>query len=253
MKSVNRDKAGKQDPKHSDHPWVAGYWLKNVKLVVMGGATIGLLLGLVAVWQVSDRFLGIVGSFFKPTQSAPKVDIQSVIVQQMRDARELTTAVFTMQAVVPASQDATLGGWVVGTTKLLYIAQGEVRVGVDLGQLKPDNVQVAGDQVRVLLPPPRILDSKIDVNRSRVYDYNRGVLNLGPDVAPQLQTLAQQQALKTIVTTACTNGVLEDANSRAKLVVTQLLTTAGHKAVTVDTQPGSAQECPTAPVKSLQP
>ena len=59
-----------------------------------------------------------------PAPPEPKVEIQSVVVQQVRDVSELTTAVFTMQAVVPTSQDATLNGFVIGTTRLLYIAYG---------------------------------------------------------------------------------------------------------------------------------
>jgi hypothetical protein len=86
------------------------------------------------------------------------------------------------------------------------------------------------------------LDSKIDVNKSSVYDYNRGFLGLGPDVAPQLQTIAQRETLKKIQKAACDQGILKQANDRAELVVEKLLSTAGHKQVLVKTQapvPGS--------------
>ena len=166
-----------------------------------------------------------------------------MVIQQVREASELTTAVFTMQAVVPTNQDTAIGGWVIGSTKLLYVAQGEVKAGVDLSKLSATNVKVVDDRVQILLPPPQILTSKIDVNRSKVYDYNRGFLGLGPDTAPQLQTLAQQKALQTIVTTACDDGLLQRANDRAKFVVTQLLATSGHKGAIVETQPPAAQAC----------
>jgi hypothetical protein len=104
-------------------------------------------------------------------------------------------------------------------------------------------VQVEGDRMQIQLPPPQLLDRKIDVSRSNVYDYNRGTFGLGPDVAPELQALAQQQALTKIVEAACTDGVLEKANDRAKLVVTQLITTAGYQNVTVVTQPPQAGNC----------
>jgi hypothetical protein len=73
-----------------------------------------------------------------------------------------------MEAVVPTSQDRKLGEYVIGTTRLLYIAYGEVKAGVDLSELKADNVQIVNDTILLRLPPPRILDSKIDVNRSKV-------------------------------------------------------------------------------------
>ncbi|HEY9750701.1 MAG TPA: DUF4230 domain-containing protein, partial [Allocoleopsis sp.] len=130
-----------------------------------------------------------------------------------------------------------------GTTKLLYIAYGEVRAGVDLDQLQPQDVVVNNEVVQIRLPPPRLLDAKIDVTRSQVYDYNRGLLGLGPDVAPNLQALAEQQALKKIVATACREGVLQKANDRAQQVVSQLLRTTGHLQVVITTQPPLPEAC----------
>jgi hypothetical protein len=137
-----------------------------------------------------------------------------------------------------------VGGYVIGTTKLLYVAYGEVRAGVNLGQLKAEDVTVADNTLRLRLPPPQILDGKIDVNRSQVYDYNRGFLGLGPDTGPQLQTVAEQEALKKIVASACADKLLEKANDRAKLVVTQLLSTTGYQQVIIETQPPAPSACP---------
>jgi hypothetical protein len=218
-------------------------WLKNITLMLAGGlAVAGLMVGLEAV-RTGDRLLTTITNLLTNPQPDPAVNVQTVVIQQIRNASELTTAVFTMQAVVPTSQDAVLHGFVVGTTRLLYIAHGEVQAGVDLSQLNSQNIQVSGDRIRLQLPPPRILNSKIDVNRSRVYDYDRGFFSLGPDTAPELQSLAQQEALKKVVQTACTNGILEQARDRANLVVTQLLNGAGYKSVIVESQPVSQEQC----------
>lgn len=225
-------------------PHGRGYFFGNVGWMLTGGlAATALVVGF-GGWRLGDRVFSVVQNLFQPAQPAPKVDIQAVVVQQVRGVSELTTAVFTMQAVVPTSQDATFNGFVIGTTKLLYIAYGEVRAGVDLHSLTPANVQMTSSNMQIQLPPPQILDRKIDVSRSKVYDYSRGTFGLGPDVAPELQGLAQQEALKKIVEAACTDGVLEKANDRAKLVVTQLLTTAGYQNVTVVTQPPLSDNCP---------
>ena len=220
-------------------------FLSSVGWMLAGGMTVAALLVGFGGWRLGDRAFSFMQNLWHPAPPAPKVDIQSVVVQQVRGVSELTTAVFTMQAVVPTSQDASFNGFVIGTTKLLYIAYGEVRAGVDLHSLTPANVQVTGSSLQIQLPPPQLLDRKIDISRSNVYDYSRGTLGLGPDVAPALQALAQQEALKKIVEAACTDGVLEKANDRAKLVVTQLLTTAGYQNVTVVTQPPPAASCPT--------
>lgn len=225
-----------------------GYLLQNVGWMLMGGVAVAALLGGLGVWRMGDRLFSTVQHLFTPTQPTPSVDVQSVVVQRVQSVSELTTAVFTMQAVVPTRQDAAFNGFVIGTTKLLYIAYGEVRAGVNLQSLTTANVQVAGDRVQIQLPPPQLLDRKIDVNRSSVYDYNRGTFGFGPDVAPTLQALAQQEALKKIVEAACTNGVLEKANDRARLVVTQLLTTTGYPNVVVVTQPPVPGSCLASPL-----
>jgi hypothetical protein len=216
--------------------------LRNLMLMTTGGAVLIALLFGVGVLRSGTRFFEGLNAMFNAPPPKPEVDVRSLIVSQVRGASELTTAVFTMEAVVPTRQDRNLGGYTLGTTTLLYIAYGEVRAGIDLQDLKPDDVQVVNNTIQLKLPPPRILDSKIDVNRSTVYDYDRGFLSLGPDVAPQLQMLAQRETLKKIVTAACSNGVLAQANDRSQLVVEKLLNTAGYKQVEVKTQsplPGS--------------
>lgn len=215
---------------------------RNLMLMTTGGAVLLAVVFGVGVWRSGTRFFEGLNAMFNVPQPKPEVDVRSLIVSQVRGASELTTAVFTMEAVVPTRQDRNLGGYTLGTTTLLYIAYGEVRAGVDLKDLKPEDVQVVNNTIQLKLPPPRILDSKIEVNRSSVYDYDRGFLGLGPDVAPQLQMLAQRETLKKILTAACSNGVLTQANDRAQLVVEKLLNTAGYKAVEVKTQspqPGS--------------
>ncbi|HEY9650471.1 MAG TPA: DUF4230 domain-containing protein [Coleofasciculaceae cyanobacterium] len=218
--------------------------LRNLMMMSTGGMVlIAVILG-IGLLRQGNRFFEGLKAVFNVETTSPQADITSLIVRQIRGASELTTAVFTMEAVVPARQDRSLAGYKIGTTTLLYIAYGEVRAGVDLKELGTNNVQVVNNNVQLQLPPPRILDSKIDVNRSRVYDYDRGFLGLGPDTAPQLQMFAQQETLKRIVTAACSQGVLQQANDRAELVVTQLLNTAGYKNVEITTQspkPGTCQ------------
>lgn len=222
---------------------ITSWLLKNLMLMSTGGIVLIALIFGIGMWRSGTRFFEGIQAVFNAPPAKPQVDVRSLVVNKVRGASELTTAVFTMEAVVPTRQDRKLAGYTVGTTTLLYIAYGEVRAGVDLKDLKADNVKVINDTIQLQLPPPRILDSKIDVNRSSVYDYDRGFLGLGPDTAPQLQTLAQQETLKKIVTTACQSNLLAQANDRAQLVVEKLLNTAGYKQVEVKTQAPQPGTC----------
>jgi hypothetical protein len=222
--------------------------MKVVGFLLSGGSTILGLVLLIGLWQMGDGFIGKLTAFLAGPKAEPKVDVRSVVIKQVQDASELTTAIFTMEAVVPTQQDSTMGSFVLGTTKLLYIAHGQVRAGVDLSQIRPESIVVEGDRLKLKLPAPKLLDSKVDVNRSSVYDYSRGNLGLGPDVGTTLQTLAQQKALVKIVETACSEGILNKASERAKFVVGQLVKVPPYKEVVIEsTAPGECRPVPELP------
>ncbi len=205
----------------------------------IGGINLIVVLIIFSIWHTSDRALNFIGNLFKPQPVELKLASSSLIVDRIQNLQELTTTVQTMEKIVPTSAERRLGDFPVATTRLLYIARGEIKAGIDLSQLSDRDIKVNNitQTIEINLPPAKILDSKIDVNNSRVYDYDRGFLNLGPDVAPQLQTLAQQNTLTEIVSTACSQGILDTANLRAKQSITQLLTSLGYVRVTVNTTP----------------
>lgn len=220
-----------------------GSRLRNFLLLSAGGVGLITSLILVGMWQMGANLTHRVQRWLTLFEPAPSVDPRTLIVQQVRGASELTTAVFAMEAVVPAQQDRKLGELTIGRTTLLYIAHGEVRAGIDLSQLTPAQVQVQGQQVVMTLPPPQILDRKIDVTKSSVYEYDRGFLGLGPDTGPALQQLAQRTTLDRILATACQQGILQEANERAEVAVTQLLTLSGYDSVQVKTQTPPPHAC----------
>lgn len=220
----------------------AGQFWQQLLLWGVGGINLIILLIIFSIWQTGDRVLNFVSGLFKPQPMELKVNSATLVVNRIQNLQELTTTVQTMEKIVPTSADRRFGDISVATTRLLYIARGEIRAGVDLSQLTNQDLKVNQNQksIEVNLPPAQILDSKIDVNNSRVYDYDRGFLNLGPDVAPQLQTLAQRNTLSEIVATACNQGILETANLRAKESVSQLLTGLGYTEVEINTTPANS-------------
>ena len=206
----------------------------------VGGINLVILVLLFGLWRTGDRALNFVGNLFK-FSTPVKIEHSTPIVEKIRNIQELSTTVQTMETIVPASAERKLGDFSLATTRLLYVARGEIRAGVDLAELTDADVKVTKNKIEINLPPAKILDSKIDVNHSRVYDYDRGFLNLGPDVAPQLQTLAQRETLVEIVNTACSENILDRANIKAKAAITQLLNSTSEQKVVVNTS--DPQDC----------
>lgn len=216
-----------------------------------GMLLVGMIAG-VGLWRSGEDFVNGIRSAFIPAEPVEEVDVQTVVVQQIRGASELTTAVFTMEAVVPTSSSRTIANYEIGKTTLVYVANGEVRAGVDLSAIASENVQASGDVLRVTLPAPTILDKKIDVNRSQVFDYNRGFLGLGPDRAPELQDKAQEVALQKLLLAACQQGILQQASDRAELVVGQLLQNLDYSQIIVESQPSANTACAAAGATTVQ-
>ena len=199
-----------------------------------GSVSLIILFAILTVWHTGNRALNFLGSLVKFHQVEPKVESLDPIVQRLRNIQELSTTVLTTETIVPTSAERKIGEFSLATTRLLYVARGEIRAGIDLGELEYDDVKVTNEQLEINLPAAKILDSKIDVNRSRVYDYDRGFLNLGPDVAPQLQTAAQKKTLIEIVNTACQEGILNQANTEAKKTISQIFANTGYQKVKVN-------------------
>ncbi|MGD1919516.1 MAG: DUF4230 domain-containing protein [Pleurocapsa sp.] len=210
-------------------------FLQQLILLSVGGINLIVLLIIFSVWRTGDRVINFASNIFKPQPVELKIDDSTIIVERLQDLQELTTTVQTMEKIVPTSAERTVGDIPIATTRLLYIAKGEVRAGVDLKELTVQDIYIDNKSIEINLPSAKILDSKIDVNDSRVYDYDRGLFNLGPDVAPQLQTIAQRETLQEIVETACQENILENANLRAKESISQLLINLGYSQVKVNT------------------
>ncbi|MGD1857848.1 MAG: DUF4230 domain-containing protein [Leptolyngbyaceae cyanobacterium] len=240
---VNRNRARKAkqqtDNRVSPPPQPLRIWSLLSMAVLGGGLVIASVVGY-GMWRTGEQFMDGVKLMFTPQPPEDKVDTRSLVVEQVQGASELTTAIFSMETVVPAESNRTVGNYVIGQTNLLYLAHGEVRAGIDLSALTTENVEVIDasedlpPSLVVTLPPPKILDSKLDVSRSEVYDYDRGFLSLGPDRAPELQTLAQQEALQRIREGACDEGILDMASERAEMTMRQLLEPMGYGNLTVN-------------------
>lgn len=220
-------------------------FLKAFLLMTTGGITLVTLLILVGVWRAGTGFFTFVERLVTAPPPEPDVAVPTLVVNQIQGVSDLTTAIFTMEAIVPTQQDRKLGNVTVGTTRLLYIAQGEVRAGVDLTQISAEDVAVNAetDSVVVKIPSAEILDHNLNVEQSEVYDYDRGLFNLGPDVAPQLQRLAQQKTLAKVLQAACQQGILEQARDRAQLTIKELLTASGYSNVKVVSEGAAKNQC----------
>jgi hypothetical protein len=142
-----------------------------------------------------------------------------VIIRQVRTLSRLETIHYTVQRVITAE----VGGGAFSflfRDRLLFIAHGYVIAGVDLEQLRPDDVQVKDNILYVRLPESEIFVAALDNEKSYIYNRDRGILTRG-DI--QLETAARRASEQEIRQSALDDGILEIAQQNAEAFLYRLL------------------------------
>lgn len=204
----------------------------------------GIILVSAAVAWVSWRgfsFLPISG-FWMSTQTTQEV--RNLIISGLKDSSDLTTVYMSTKATVVTNQAQKLAGIALGDTNLVYEGVGTVRAGIDIGQLEAKTVDLEHHKIHILLPPPHITETTLDVNRSNILAHYRNWF--GPNTELELQENAQREALRKIQAEACENHILETANTNAQHLVEKILATSGYQEIQVEIQSPQADSCPAA-------
>jgi hypothetical protein len=112
---------------------------------------------------------------------------------------------------------------------VIVTATGQVEAGVDLEQLRPEDVQVQGDTVTIRLPEPQILSSSLDEERTGLYDRDRGIFVYRGD--DTLVEDARREAVVEITRAAKESDILEQARRNAEESIRTFVTSLGFEEV----------------------
>jgi hypothetical protein len=106
---------------------------------------------------------------------------QPVLIKSLEDLSEFRAATANMQVAVDVEKDTRLVPSFIKGERTLFVAAGSVDAAVDFSGLSkdPDAVKVSDDRRAVVLtlPAPRLAEPRLDPDRTRVYDRDRGVLD----------------------------------------------------------------------------
>jgi hypothetical protein len=152
-----------------------------------------------------------------------EVDTETV-VEQVQTLSDLVTVKYVVEKVV-VLEDAR---WY-GENRVLLVAHGVVKAGIDLQRIKPGDVVVSGKKIAIRLPPPQLTDAYLDDTKSRIIDHTTGLLRT---FDKDLEQTAREEAVLDIRAAAVQNGILNDASERAQLELALFLHQAGYDEVT---------------------
>jgi hypothetical protein len=166
-----------------------------------------------------------------------KINISSqTVVKQIRSLNRLETSTYTIEKIIDIGTSGNKFRQFLYGDRILLIAHGEVVAGFDLGKLNEDNINVSGETLRVTMPSPEILITKLDSEQTRVYDRQQGLLTKGDE---NLESEARAEAEKVIREAACKGGILEDASKNARNQLMSLFKSLGFATVIIEIPEGS--------------
>ena len=167
-----------------------------------------------------------------PVPTATSTPTPIVVIQHIDSLGRLETAEYTMQTVIDL-ENAPTNIWerILGTDKLMLVAEGEVVAGFDFTKVSEDDITVKGTEVEITLPAPEILYSRIDNERTQIYQRETGLF-MKPD--PSLESRARQLAEKALVEWAMERGIFDKAESAGKLQLENFLRALGFTAITIN-------------------
>lgn len=233
MSHYPNNQSDERAPERQEH----GGWRDDRTPRGYGGAR-GMLIGMLGTLAVlAVVFLvgrSAIGQIFVPpaipTPSAvaptriptptPKITTGQMVIKQVQQLDRLETSSYSVQTVVTAEKPGNFIGY--GHEKLLLIIHGTVVAGIDLGELRLQDVTVSedGKQIKLRLPEAKVFSSHLNEDQTQLYD-DRTALFTKPD--PNLVIDAQKRGAQEILKAACEDGILRQASEQGKHAVEQLL------------------------------
>lgn len=166
-------------------------------------------------------------------ESATTVRSTPSVVTAVRDLARLESVVFHVERVIDLrDQQQLVFGLVRTEDAILLVAVGEVTAGVDLSELRDGDVTAdpARGAARVVLPPARVLVTRLDNEHTWVYARTTGPFAQRHE---DLETRARQEAERTLEQSAIDGGILLRARASAEQTVAALVRSLGYSTVTV--------------------
>jgi len=145
------------------------------------------------------------------------------VVQQVQSLSEIITVKYVIEKVV-VLEDVK---WY-GENRVLLLAHGVVKAGIDLKRLQPSDVTISGKTITIRLPMPQITDAYLDDKATQVIDHSTGLLR---SFDKDMEQTARQEAVEEVSLAAREGGILKDADARAKTELETFFKRAGFESV----------------------
>jgi Protein of unknown function (DUF4230) len=209
--------------------YTSGRSSSGTLLAVLLSLVIGAVALAVFIRHATSGVLGRVATAITGRTSTFDTSVPAV-VQRIQRLNRLETVVYSIDTVVEGARSSPVLPDLLAGDRLLLVVHGQSIAGIDLSQLKPEDVRINGQSIHVTLPASQLFVTTLDNQHTRVYARSTGILvpvdqNLESDTRAKAQQQLQQAALA--------DGILDTARKNARATVTTLLYSLGFQQVDV--------------------
>jgi hypothetical protein len=185
---------------------------------------------LVAGLFVVGMFFGVKLSRWMNSRRAEPRYNTPAIIQEVQTLSELVTVKYVLEKVEVWNDPPKnlIGQFFAGDNRILLLAHGIVKAGVDFSQLKTEDVQITGRKIVIRMPPARITDAYLDDSETKVIERTTGFLRA---FDKDLEQTIRRTAVEDIRRAAGRGGILKDADDRARTQLKDLFQRMGFEQV----------------------
>jgi hypothetical protein len=157
---------------------------------------------------------------------------EPAVAVKLQRLGHMQTAVYSLDTVVEGGLSAGTASGTPGGDHMLLAVHGASVAGIDMAQLKPEDVRIdiATHSIHVTLPPVQLFSTTLDDRRTRLVVRSSGLLApMDQALGPETRARAQDQMRQT----ALGDGILDAARANARASLTVLLDSLGFEQVDV--------------------
>jgi hypothetical protein len=188
-----------------------------------------MILVAVAALFVAGIYLGFKLSRWFGSRGPHRAYDTPVLLQQVQSLSELVTVIYIRQKVdVWDDPPPALLSLFAGVNHILLLAQGTVKAGIDLSQIKSTDIKVQGKTISIRLPHAQVTDCYLNDNETKVIERTTGLFR---SYDKDLEQKMRKMVLDDMRADALRGGIRTEADDRARRQLANLFTMMGFEKV----------------------
>jgi hypothetical protein len=195
----------------------SGTFISVLVALILGATLVGLF--------VHHARVGLAGRLASYITGEPmNVISDRAVVDRVQRLSKLETVVYSLDTVVEGDESSAILPDALTGDHLLMIVHGTTIAGIDMSQLKPENVTIseAGStrDIKIILPPSQVFITSTDNEHTRVYARETGLF---VKADPNLESKTRVKAQGQLQEAALKDGILDAATKNARATITAML------------------------------